>query len=78
MLFALRGSESLFIGLNHLDTFGAVGAFSSGLREGFEGLFPALTSSATAHLRTFWIGRGTSDRLVGINRKFKSWLSSNQ
>jgi enterochelin esterase-like enzyme len=75
---SMGGSESLFVGLNHLDTFGAVGAFSSGLRDGFEGLFPALTASATAHLRTFWIACGTSDRLVDINRKFKSWLASKQ
>jgi enterochelin esterase-like enzyme len=75
---SMGGSESLYVGLNQLDMFGSVGAFSSGLREGFEGLFPDLTASANAKLQNLWIACGTSDRLFDINQKFKGWLTSKQ
>ena len=75
---SMGGNESLVIGLNHLDRFSAVGAFSSGLREGFESRFPHLTSGANAQLRTLWIACGTSDGLFDINRRFRDWLTAKQ
>jgi enterochelin esterase-like enzyme len=75
---SMGGSEALAIGLNHLDVFGAVGGFSSGLREGFDQQFPNLTSRANDTLQTLWIACGTSDRLIEVNRKFKAWLDSKQ
>lgn len=75
---SMGGGESLFVGLNHLDRFSAIGAFSSGLREGFERRFPHLTSSANAQLSTLWIACGTSDALFEVNRKFRDWLTTKQ
>jgi enterochelin esterase-like enzyme len=75
---SMGGSEALTIGLNHLDMFGAVGGFSSGLRDEFEHQFPNLSSQANDMLRPLWIACGTSDRLIDINRKFKAWLASKQ
>jgi len=75
---SMGGSEALTIGLNHLDTFGAVGGFSSGLREGFERQFPNLASEANDRLDPLWIACGTSDDLIDVNRKFKSWLAAKQ
>ena len=74
----LGGGEALFVGLNHLDRFSAVGGFSSGLRDGAEQRFPHLTSSANAKLRTLWIACGTSDGLIEANRKFKDMLAAKQ
>jgi enterochelin esterase-like enzyme len=75
---SMGGGESLFVGLNHLDRFSAIGGFSSGLREGFERRFPHLTSSANAQLATLWIACGTSDGLFEANRKFREWLTAKQ
>ena len=74
---SMGGSESLLTGLNTLDKFGWVGAFSSGgITEDFGQEFPALDSKATERLRLLWIACGTDDRLIDINRKFRGWLAS--
>ena len=74
---SMGGSESLLTGLNTLDKFGWVGAFSSGgLTEDFDKEFPALDSRASERLRLLWIACGTDDRLIDINRKFRGWLAS--
>jgi enterochelin esterase family protein len=75
---SMGGGEALFVGLNHLDRFAAVGAFSSAVRDGVEHRFPNLTASANAKLRTLWIACGTSDGLIEANRKFKDWLTARQ
>ena len=49
---SMGGFEALSVGLNHPARFAAVGAFSSGLREGFESQFPHLTAAAAASLKT--------------------------
>jgi len=74
---SMGGSESLLTGLNALDKFGWIGAFSSGgITEEFDKEFPALDSKATEQLHLLWIACGTDDRLIDINRKFRVWLAS--
>ena len=74
---SMGGSESLLTGLNTLDKFAWIGAFSSGgTTEDFDKEFPALDSTATEQLHLLWIACGTDDRLIDINRKFRAWLAS--
>ena len=77
---SMGGAESLLTGLNHLDLFSAVGAFSAGgLNAEFAGAFPALTGDmANAKLNTLWIACGTEDRLITPNRNLIAWLKSKQ
>jgi enterochelin esterase-like enzyme len=74
---SMGGAESLLVGLNALDRFAYIGAFSSGgLPEEFDKVFPALDAKANDQLRVFWISCGTSDFLIAANRKFHAWLES--
>ena len=73
----MGGAESLLTGLNTLDRFAWIGAFSSGgLTEEFNAEFPTLDSKANSQLRLLWIACGTDDHLIDINRKFRDWLKS--
>jgi enterochelin esterase family protein len=73
---SMGGTESLLTGLNHLDQFRWVGAFSSGGLdlEKFDAEFPKLDRSANGKIKLLWIACGTEDRLITLNRAFKSWL----
>lgn len=74
---SMGGAESLFVGLNNLDRFAWIGAFSSGgLSDDFNKDFPGLDSSANAQLRALWISCGKEDRLIEFNRKLRDWLRS--
>ena len=74
---SMGGAESLITGLNTLDHFAWIGAFSSGgLPEDFNAEFPALDSKANTQLRLLWIACGTDDHLIEANRKFRDWLRS--
>ena len=74
---SMGGSESLLTGLNHLDTFTWVGAFSSGgLAEEFDKDFPGLDAKANERLKLLWIACGTDDRLIELNRKLRAWLDT--
>jgi len=74
---SMGGSESLLTGLNTLDRFGWIGAFSSGgITEEFDKEFPAVDPKATEQLHLLWIACGTEDRWIDINRKFRAWLAS--
>jgi enterochelin esterase-like enzyme len=76
---SMGGTESLLVGLNALDRFAWVGAFSSGgLNEEFAATFPALGSPANPRPRLLWIACGTEDRLIGSSRKLCDWLSSKE
>ncbi|MCS7042342.1 MAG: alpha/beta hydrolase-fold protein [Bryobacteraceae bacterium] len=72
---SMGGGEALFVGLNHLDQFGWIGAFSSG---GFAGppdeMFPKLSGKDNARIRLLWIACGKEDRLIEGNRKLVEWL----
>jgi enterochelin esterase-like enzyme len=72
---SMGGAESLYTGLNNLDRFAWVGAFSfGGLTEDFPRQFPNL--KGPANLRLLWIACGRDDRLMAINTKFVEWLKS--
>jgi len=74
---SMGGAESLFVGLNALDRFGYVAAFSAGgLSEEFDKVFPKLDSKANSELHLLWIACGTDDRLIATNRKLREWLKS--
>jgi enterochelin esterase-like enzyme len=74
---SMGGAESLYTGLNSIDHFAWVGAFSSGgLAEDFASEFPNLDSKANSQLRALWIACGTDDGLINLNRKFREWLKS--
>jgi enterochelin esterase family protein len=74
---SMGGAESLHVGLNALDRFAWIGAFSSGgLAEDFSAEFPALDPSVDRRLRLLWIACGTDDHLISLNRKFRDWLAS--
>ena len=74
---SMGGTESLVTGLNHLDRFAWIGAFSSGgLNTNFPVQFPALNARANDKLRLLWIGCGKEDRLIESNKQFCDWLKS--
>jgi enterochelin esterase family protein len=74
---SMGGSESLLVGLNALDKFGWIGAFSSGgLNTNLPAQFPKLDSSANHQLHLLWIACGKQDRLFGNNQAFHQWLDS--
>ena len=74
---SMGGSESLLTGLNNLDTFSWIGAFSSGgIPEDFKRDFPVLDASANQRLHLLWIACGTDDQLLTLNRNFRGWLKN--
>ena len=74
---SMGGSESLLTGLNNLDKFGWIGAFSSGgIPRDFQEDFPELDASAARHLHLLWIACGTEDELITGNRNLRTWLKS--
>jgi enterochelin esterase-like enzyme len=74
---SMGGSESLLTGLNNLDKFAWVGAFSSGgIPDDFEKDFPALDAKANSQLHLLWIACGTEDGLITVNRNLREWLKT--
>jgi enterochelin esterase family protein len=74
---SMGGAESLYVGLNALDRFAWIGAFSSGgFSEDFNGTFPHLDARANGQLRLLWIACGTDDGLIATNRKLGEWLKT--
>jgi enterochelin esterase-like enzyme len=72
---SMGGSESLLTGLNDLNTFAWVGAFSAGgITDDFDAEFPHLGEGS--NLRLLWIACGVDDHLIDINRKLRAWLRS--
>jgi len=73
---SMGGAESLFTGLNHQDKFAWIGAFSSGGIDNrdFASEFPGADPNTNKQIKLLWIACGTEDRLIQINRQFKSWL----
>lgn len=72
---SMGGSETLLTGLNNLDKFAWIGAFSSGgIPDDFEKDFPGLDAKANQQIRLLWIACGTEDHLITVNRKFREWL----
>jgi enterochelin esterase-like enzyme len=74
---SMGGSESLLTGLNNLDQFAWIGAFSSGgIPDEFEKDFPGLDAKANQQIRLLWVACGTEDQLIAVNRKFRDWLKT--
>jgi enterochelin esterase-like enzyme len=74
---SMGGSESLLTGLNNLDKFAWVGAFSSGgIPDDFGKDFPGLDAKANQQLRLLWIACGTEDHLITVNRNLREWLKT--
>jgi enterochelin esterase family protein len=74
---SMGGSESLRTGLNTLDKFSWIGAFSSGgITPEFDKEFPALDAKTNQQLHLLWIACGTDDHLIEINRNLRAWLAS--
>jgi enterochelin esterase family protein len=74
---SMGGAESLLTGLNTLDKFAWIGAFSSGgITSKFDTEFPALDAKSNQQIRLLWIACGTDDHLIDINRKLRSWLAN--
>jgi enterochelin esterase-like enzyme len=74
---SMGGAESLTVGLNDLDQFAWIGAFSSGgVGTNYSNTFPTLDSKANQRLHVLWISCGKDDRLIGPNREFVHWLES--
>jgi enterochelin esterase-like enzyme len=74
---SMGGSESLLTGLNHLEKFAWIGAFSSGgLPEEFDKDFPGLDAKANLQIKLLWIACGTEDHLITLNRNLREWLKT--
>src|SRR5579859_580777 len=74
---SMGGAESLMTGLNNLNVFAWIGAFSSaGITPDFDKEFPGLDATANAQLRLLWIACGTDDHLIEINRALRARLAS--
>jgi enterochelin esterase-like enzyme len=72
---SMGGAESLFVGLNAIDRFAYVGAFSAGgSSEDYAATYPKLDAKTAGQLKVLWIACGTDDRLIQPNRKFREWL----
>jgi enterochelin esterase-like enzyme len=74
---SMGGSESLLTGLNTLDKFAWIGAFSSGgFTPEFDKEFPGLDAKSAQQIRLLWIACGTEDRLIDVNRNLRAWLAA--
>ncbi|MBZ5727762.1 MAG: esterase [Acidobacteriia bacterium] len=74
---SMGGAESLYTGLNALDRFAWIGAFSTGgAPDDFAATYPRLDAKANRQIRLLWIACGTEDRLIDFNRQFRAWLKS--
>jgi enterochelin esterase family protein len=72
---SMGGAESIQGALNHPDTFGWVGAFSSGGLPGdLDKAFPAANESLNAQYKLLWIACGKQDGLLKSNQALVAWL----
>jgi enterochelin esterase family protein len=73
----MGGAESLLTGLNGLDKFAWIGAFSSGgIPDDYAADFPSLDGHAAQRLQLLWIACGTEDSLITVNRNLRVWLKA--
>ncbi|MDF9826234.1 enterochelin esterase-like enzyme [Ereboglobus sp. PH5-10] len=72
---SMGGAESLNIGLNHIDKFAWIGAFSSGGLPGdLDAAYPHFNSTTAKQIRLLWIACGNTDQLLTANDQAVSWL----
>jgi enterochelin esterase family protein len=75
----MGGGQSLYTGLNHLDQFAYIGAFSSVTtlnRQPYNSIYPAVNQGINAQLKLLWVGVGRDDFLYAENVRFRDWLRS--
>lgn len=73
---SMGGAESLQAGLLHPDTFGWVGAFSSGgIPADLDAAYP---EAGKTPFKLFWVACGKDDGLIGANRSLHAWLDKKQ
>jgi enterochelin esterase-like enzyme len=73
---SMGGGESLFTGLNAIDRFAWIGAFSSAVADDPDKAYPDLNEKTAARLRLLWIACGRDDFLHERNRSFEAWLQA--
>ncbi|MGA8026152.1 MAG: alpha/beta hydrolase-fold protein [Bryobacteraceae bacterium] len=74
---SMGGAESLLTGLNRLDKFSYIGAFSAGgLGSDLPSAFPQLSAAANRQIHLLWVACGTEDRLIKPNRELVAWLKT--
>ena len=72
---SMGGGESEYIGLNAIDKFAWIGAFSAGGgSRDYDTTYPKLDAKANSQIKLLWIACGTEDGLLAPNRKFREWL----
>jgi enterochelin esterase family protein len=72
---SMGGAESLYIGLNALDRFAWIGAFSAGgSSPDYAKTYPKVDEKLNSQLKLLWIACGTEDGLMAGNRQFREWL----
>jgi enterochelin esterase family protein len=76
---SMGGYQALAIGLNHVDHFDYVGAFSSALIGDFTTVVPGFladVAASNAALKLLWLGCGDQDTLLNANRTFEQALTA--
>jgi len=71
---SMGAGESQFIGLNAIDKFAYIGAFSGSGGRDPETRYPKLDSSVNSRLKVLWIASGTDDPGLAAIRGFRDWL----
>lgn len=73
---SMGGAESLYVGLNNLDKFSYIGAFSAGGLPASkpEEVIQGLSSAKAKELKILWMVCGKQDGLIGFQRGFSTWL----
>ncbi len=78
---SMGGGQSIHIGLNNLDTFAWIGAFSAVTPvENLHATYGFITDDlqrTNEQIRLLWIACGRDDYLVERNETFRSWLDKN-
>jgi len=74
---SMGGEQSLFFGLNGLDHFAWIGAFSSGglKKIDFDQKFPDVNEKTNRQLRLLWMSCGKEDELFESNQRYEQWLT---
>jgi enterochelin esterase-like enzyme len=78
---SMGGSQSMQIGLGHLDMFSAVGVFSASAPADFETRFASFLrdpKGSNANLKVFWIGCGKQDGAFASNERLSQLLDKRQ
>lgn len=75
---SMGGAESLLVGLNALERFTWIGAFSTGGLDtnNFAAQFSKLDESSNRQLHLLWIACGKGDSLFADNQRLVEWIKS--